>query len=132
MLTGILGRWGGNVMLLSVFSSSSCSLCQRVPMFFLSFWCLLFSVFPISFFRWSYYLVPCHHFSKHSHGAVYESHSYKFCPSCAERLHIKDNGEQAVLWGDTLNCVLKRFGFVDIIIHWLSVVVTFNISCRDI
>lgn len=112
--SGQLGRKGFRCCLV-FFSSFSCSLCQRVTIFFLCFWCHLFSVFlfPISFFRWSYYLVPCHHFSEHTYGAVYESHSNKFCSSCAERFHFKDHGEQAVLWGDTLNCVfLNIFGLL--------------------
>lgn len=79
------------------------------------FLCILLSLFLnclFSFYRWSDYLVSCHHFSKYADGAVHESHSNKFCSPCTERLYIKNNGEQAVLWGDTLNCVSKHFALL--------------------
>lgn len=79
--------------------------CEHSLFFPSAFCCLIFPILHFIFFRWSYYFVSCHHFSKYTYGAIYESHSNTFCSSCTERQYIKDNGEQAVLWGDNLNYV---------------------------
>lgn len=115
--SGQVGREGLQHLFLSSFSHSvyqSVNTTHFSSVFVVSSSLSFHFHFAVSFFfffsRWSYYLVSCHHFSKYTYGAVYESHSDKLCSPCTERLYIEDNGEQAVLWGDTVNCVFKHLG----------------------